>query len=94
MRVLIADDNVVCRQLLTGVFRQWDLAVTEAANGEEAWQLLAQEPGPWLAVLDWQMPGLDGPEVCRRLRELPEDRLIYAITPDATVRAQDHLTLL
>jgi CheY-like chemotaxis protein len=46
--------------------------VTVVANGAEAWEHLRAATGPSLAILDWMMPELDGPEVCRRVRaELP-----------------------
>jgi CheY-like chemotaxis protein len=91
MRILIADDDVVCRHLLSAVFRHWGYALTEVCDGEAAWQVLGSQPGPWLAILDWQMPGLDGLDVCRRVRSLPEDRLIYAILLTARTTRDDLL---
>lgn len=68
MKVLIADDDPVTRMFLTRSLEKagWDLLV--ATNGNDAWKILDKEDAPAMALLDWMMPGLDGPEICRRLR--------------------------
>jgi CheY-like chemotaxis protein len=53
--------------------------VIAANDGDEAWQLLQANSGPLLAILDWHMPGADGIELCRRLRELPTGYHVYPI---------------
>jgi DNA-binding response OmpR family regulator len=78
MKVLIADDDPVYRRLLLTTLRQWNYDVTEATDGETAWEILRDQPDCWIAILDWQMPGADGLEVCRRVRQL-EGRVIFAI---------------
>lgn len=80
MRVLLADDDPLCRRLLRACLQQWGHDPTEVADGEAAWEILrATGDEPWLAIVDWHMPGADGTEVCRRLRALPGDPLVYAI---------------
>lgn len=69
MRVLIADDSIVSRHLLDATLRKWGYEVVVANDGMEAWNALKQEDAPRIAILDWVMPGLTGPEVCKRLRE-------------------------
>lgn len=69
MRVLIADDSIVSRHLLDATLRKWGYEVVVACDGLEAWNALKQEEAPRIAILDWVMPGLTGPEVCKRLRE-------------------------
>jgi len=72
MRVVIADDDRVAAEILARTLRRWDFAPTVTANGADAWEQLRTGTGPTLAILDWMMPALDGPEVCRRVRaELP-----------------------
>jgi DNA-binding response OmpR family regulator len=66
--VLIADDDPVSRRLLESLLEKWGFAVVAARDGEGAWEALKADPPPRLVVLDWLMPGLDGVEVCRRLR--------------------------
>lgn len=71
MRVLIADDNRFYRAALRVALSGWGYEVVEAADGLAAWDVLAGPDAPRLAILDWMMPGLDGPGVCRRLRAAP-----------------------
>ena len=69
MRVLIADDSIVSRHLLDATLRKWGYEVVVACDGVEAWNILQSPDAPKLVILDWVMPGLTGPEVCRRVRE-------------------------
>jgi diguanylate cyclase (GGDEF)-like protein len=77
MRILIADDSIVSRHLLDATLRKWGYEVAVACDGLEAWNYLQAEDAPKLAILDWVMPGLTGPEVCRRVRELAQDKDAY-----------------
>src|SRR6266404_8271833 len=69
MRILIADDSIVSRHLLDATLRKWGYEVVVACDGIEAWNVLEGRDAPEIAILDWVMPGLTGPEVCRRVRE-------------------------
>jgi two-component system cell cycle response regulator len=69
MRILLADDDEVSRHILKNTLCRWGFDVVTAADGEEAWQVLQQEGAPRLAILDWMMPGMDGIDVCRKVRE-------------------------
>ncbi len=73
MRILIADDSIVSRHLLDATLRKWGYEVVAASDGVEAWNILQSEDAPSLAILDWVMPGMTGPEVCRRVREHSKD---------------------
>ncbi len=77
MRILIADDSIVSRHLLDATLRKWGYEVVVACDGIEAWNALDSEDAPKLAILDWVMPGLTGPEVCRRVRERAKDKDTY-----------------
>ena len=77
MRILIADDSIVSRHLLDATLRKWGYEVVVACDGIEAWNVLESENSPKLAILDWVMPGLTGPEVCRRVREHAKDKDTY-----------------
>ena len=68
MRVLLAEDEAVSRRLLEATLARFGYEVITVDNGQRAWDELNEEKAPSLAVLDWSMPGLDGPEVCRRIR--------------------------
>jgi phosphoserine phosphatase RsbU/P len=79
MRILIADDESVSRVLLESTLRGWGYEVAATRDGIEAWDALRRLDAPRLAVLDWQMPGLDGLELCRRLRADDATRSIYIL---------------
>ena len=68
MKVLVADDDALIRRLLMALLNKLGHQVEVAENGQAAWKALDTETPPALAILDWVMPGLDGVEVCRRLR--------------------------
>lgn len=70
MRVLIADDDPIVRDLLTAVFEGADLEISTAADGEEAIQE-AHRTRPDCIILDVMMPKVDGLAVCRRIRDDP-----------------------
>jgi diguanylate cyclase (GGDEF)-like protein len=79
MRVLIADDDAVSRRLLQALAEKSGFDVALVTNGEDALRSLSEADGPQLAILDWMMPGIDGLEVCRRIRESRHDRYIYLL---------------
>jgi len=68
MRVLVADDEPMGVLMLSRSLERWGLEVVVARDGEEAWRMI-QDGGIAMAILDWMMPGADGPEVCRRIRK-------------------------
>lgn len=68
MRVLIADDSDTQRAQLAGLLRRAGHAVVEFSDGKAALDALLEPSGPHVALLDWEMPGLDGIEVCRSVR--------------------------
>jgi phosphoserine phosphatase RsbU/P len=86
--VLVADDEPVSRLVVAAMLRKAGHEVVEAADGAQAWTLLQGPDAPQMAVLDWMMPGLDGTEVCRRVRERPTTTPPYLIL--LTSRAETH----
>jgi two-component system, cell cycle response regulator len=77
MNILIADDSIVSRHLLDATVRKWGYDVVVVSDGIEAWNQLQREDSPSLAILDWVMPGLTGPEVCHLVRKLNRERYTY-----------------
>jgi two-component system cell cycle response regulator len=73
MRILIADDSIVSRHLLDATLRKWGYDVVIACDGTEALNVLQAAEAPRVAILDWVMPGLTGPEVCKRVRARAKD---------------------
>jgi two-component system cell cycle response regulator len=67
--VLVAEDDPICRRVLQSRLGKWGFRVITAEDGLEAWEILRQGNAPGLLILDWIMPGIDGPELCRRVRE-------------------------
>jgi len=70
MRILIAEDEAVSRRLLQQTLQRWGYEVVVASDGIEAWQCLSAADAPQLAIVDWVMPGIDGVELCQRVRAL------------------------
>jgi two-component system cell cycle response regulator len=79
MRVLVADDSAMSRKLLRAVLAQWGYDVVLAENGAQAWEILASSDAPPIAILDWIMPGMTGPEVCRKVRETLREPYTYIL---------------
>lgn len=79
MKVLIADDHDTNRRLLQAVLTAEGYVVLEARDGAEAMELLTHVREPLVALLDWQMPRLQGPEVCRQARSLPHEQFQFLI---------------
>jgi phosphoserine phosphatase RsbU/P len=77
--VLVADDDAVSRTVVAAILRKGGYDVHLAVDGSEAWAMLQAPKPPSLAVMDWVMPGLDGPEICRRLRTLDTTTPIYVV---------------
>ncbi len=91
MRVLVADDSLFYRKSLERLLKQWDYDVVLAGDGEEAWGILSREGAPSLAVLDYIMPGMTGPEVCNKVRESNKGAYVYVILLSAKGEHEDLL---
>jgi len=68
----VADDSAVVRELLRRFMERWGYDVSLASDGSEAWDLLQYGDAPTIAILDWIMPGVEGIELCRRVRRLSD----------------------
>ncbi|MFZ5439401.1 MAG: response regulator [Myxococcota bacterium] len=78
-RVLLAEDENVTRRLLEAQMTRFGFEVVSVSDGLKAWEVLQGPNAPSLVVLDWNMPGLDGPEICRKIRETPRDGYTYTL---------------
>jgi DNA-binding response OmpR family regulator len=76
-RILVAEDDPVSRELISSRLKKWGYDVVGTSSGTEAMTVLRCADAPMLAILDWMMPGMDGLEVCRRMRAT--NRTIYII---------------
>jgi DNA-binding response OmpR family regulator len=79
MEVLVVDDDAVSQRVVAAMLRKNGYTVHLANDGEAAWKILQEKGAPALAVVDWMMPGLDGPEICRRLRAIDTPTPTYVI---------------
>jgi two-component system, cell cycle response regulator len=79
MKILIAEDDPVSRLALRSFLKKWGDEVIVAKDGEEATRLLLHKDGPKIAILDWMMPGADGVEICRRVRERAVEPYVYIL---------------
>ncbi len=78
MKILIADDDAMSRQLLSGLVTEWGHEPVTAENGEEAWQILTEQKLQFI-IVDWMMPRLTGVNLCERIRASELDQYIYII---------------
>jgi two-component system, cell cycle response regulator len=79
VKVLIAEDDMVSRRLLEATLTKWGYEVVITRDGVEAWEVLQRPAPPPLAILDWMMPGMDGVEVCRKVRQRGQEPYIYLL---------------
>src|ERR671924_385299 len=79
VNVLIAEDDMVSRRLLEAMLTRWGYEVAVTRDGVEAWEVLQGADAPPLAILDWMMPGMDGVEVCRKVRQCGQEPYIYLL---------------
>lgn len=89
MKVLIAEDDPVSHRLLEATLAKWGYEGVTAADGTEAWRVLGGADAPPLAILDWMMPGMDGIEVCRRVRARTTPTPMYLILLTAKGQRDD-----
>jgi len=91
MKILVADDNVVSRRPLEATLARWGYDVVTASSGSDAWRILQEEDAPRIAILDWMMPGLSGPEVCQHVRQLDREYYIYIIMLTSRAEREDFI---
>ena len=79
MKILIAEDEKITRTMLARKLNNWGYEVVSAADGNGAWEILQQKDAPNLIIIDWMMPGMDGVEICRRLKQIETKTPSYII---------------
>jgi DNA-binding response OmpR family regulator len=82
MRILIADDDYTSRRVLQAILEKGGYEVLVSKDGLEAWDAMSVPDSPQLAILDWRMPGMDGLELCQRLRQshFPKEPYLIMLT--------------
>jgi sigma-B regulation protein RsbU (phosphoserine phosphatase) len=92
VKILIAEDDTISRRLLATTLSKWGYEVVVTCDGTAAWEVLQRADAPPLAILDWMMPGMDGIEVCRRVRRTAAPTPPYLILLTAKGRREDIVT--
>ena len=93
-RVLIAEDDPVARRVAESFLSRWGYDVLAVTDGAQAWNILQSHDAPRLALLDWMLPGMEGIEVCRRVREDSTHPYTYIVLLTASGQKQDLLAAL
>jgi diguanylate cyclase (GGDEF)-like protein len=93
MRVLVADDDAVMRELLREFLRTFNHQCVAVDDGDAAWRHLT-EHGADVVISDWLMPGLNGVQLCEQVRSNPQVAYPYFILLTARGDRPDVLTAL
>lgn len=89
MKVLIAEDDPVSRKLLQVNLEKWGYEVVVCQDGRQAWDTLQEPDAPCLALLDWMMPGKDGAQLCREIRQQEGRPYVYLVLLTAKASQED-----
>jgi two-component system, cell cycle response regulator len=92
LKILIADDEALSRRLLEKTLERAGYEVIAVENGRAAVRQLCQSDGPRLALLDWVMPELDGPGVCREVRRQQDESYVYMVLLTSKESKEDIVT--
>jgi two-component system, cell cycle response regulator len=92
LRVLIAEDDRVSRAILKLNLEKWGYEVVVCSDGLQAWGELQKPDAPRMAILDWMMPGMDGIQVCRAVRQQSAQPYAYILLLTAKSLKEDLLT--
>ncbi|MFZ0956819.1 MAG: diguanylate cyclase [Candidatus Sulfotelmatobacter sp.] len=91
MKILLVEDSSIDRHKVGGYLTDWGLDHVAVGSGTEAVKLLESAEPPTMALLDWLLPGLDGIDICRRIRKLGNGSYIYTVMLTSKNRKQDLL---
>ena len=89
MKMLIADDDRMSTLMLGRTLESWGYEVAVTHDGKAAWESITSTSEPTLAIVDWMMPGLNGIELCRRIRATELLAPVYVILLTAKSERQD-----
>jgi len=89
MKILIADDDSVARKVLQRTLTKQGYEVIAATDGAEAWEIIRSGEAPSMAILDWIMPGMDGPTLVKKIRESNLPNYMFTILLTAKSDKED-----
>ncbi|CAA0100154.1 diguanylate cyclase [Zhongshania aliphaticivorans] len=79
MDVLIVDDDAITRFALSAALEEWGFVSVLAENADQALKTLATETTPHLLIIDWSMPGMSGPDLCKTIRKREDGQFFYIL---------------
>ena len=88
-RILVAEDSVVIQMVLGEMLKRWGYDVVMAGDGEAAWEVLRRPGAPRLAIVDWMMPKMEGPDLCRQLRAKTSEHSTYVLMLTSRTKEAD-----
>jgi diguanylate cyclase (GGDEF)-like protein len=91
VRILVVDDDSINRRILERFLSKWGYEVETAQDGNEAWEILQSQEAPRLVILDWMMPGMDGADICRQVRQRGGSAYTYILMVTAKFQKEDVL---
>lgn len=89
MKLLIADDSTTQRIMLQAITSKWGFSPVLAENGEQALEILDKNNSPRLLLLDWEMPGIDGLEVCKNIRQREDNDAFFILLLTGRTETED-----
>jgi len=89
VKLLVADDSKVSRAMLSAITKSWGYEVILAEDGEQAWQIMQEDNAPKILLLDWEMPKMNGIEVCQRVIEKNSENPPYIVLLTARTASDD-----
>ena len=79
MKILIAEDEYTTRLMVQVCLENWDYSIESVENGKTAWDIMSKKNPPQIAVLDWEMPGISGIDLCGKIKRMNRSSPIYVI---------------
>lgn len=89
MEILIAEDETTQRLKLKKLLTELGYTVIDCSDGLKAWEIIETGDFPNIMVLDWEMPGMDGVEICRRVRKMKRDVYVYILMVTSKLSRND-----
>ncbi len=79
MQILIAEDESTQRLKLKKLLTDLDYTVVDCPDGLKAWEIIETGDFPNILILDWEMPGMNGVEICKRVRKMKREVYVYIL---------------
>jgi diguanylate cyclase (GGDEF)-like protein len=91
LKVLIAEDDLISRRRLASLLDKWGYEVIETGDGAAAWEALQESDAPRIAICDWQMPKMDGLQLCRKVRQGSAEPYVYILLLTSRNQKEDSI---